>query len=191
MVIKNKKIIYEIDNILLLILLITIIKKEVFIFFYYYFISYFFVIIHEYSHIIVAKIFKIKYNKVFFKIGGMCANIKKNNISNAKYIIIYLAGPLINLILYFIFKNNYYISKINFILFIINLIPIKPLDGYNILIQILNNKLVKIINISSIVILIIVNIYNILHNNNYNLIIILIYVLSLNLSNIVTSAKSK
>ena len=184
---KNNK--YKIDNSLIIILIITILNKNIFIFFYYYFISYFFVIIHEYSHVLVSKIFNIKVNKIYFKIGGMCASIENNNNNIYKYIIIYLAGPLVNLILYLIFLKYEYVSKINIILCVINLIPIKPLDGYNILSKIISKDKIQKINFISIVIFTMLNFYFVLHKKYYGFCIFIIYIISLNCINKIESDK--
>ena len=50
------------------------------------------------------------------------------------------------------FKENKFIYEINMGLALINLFPIFPLDGYNILLTIINNK--KILNIISVLFLV-------------------------------------
>ena len=191
MKIKIKNLTIRIDFLLIILLIITIISKKCFIFFYYYFISYFFIIIHEFSHIAIAKLFKLQVNELNFKIGGMCANINtltKNKIVN---IIIFISGPISNLIIFLIFKNNLYIKNINELLFLINLIPIYPLDGYKILNEICskekNKKIQNIIN----AIVIILNIYLILHKKIYIGLIVFIYIFSLKIQNKEASAKNK
>ena len=189
--IKLKNININIDILLILILILTIINKNVFIFYYYYFISYFFIMIHEFSHVIIAKLFKIKTNEINFKLGGMCANIEnlsKNKIIN---IIIFSSGPISNLLIYLIFNNNLYIRNINSILFFVNLIPIYPLDGYKILTQMFKEKTIKKIKmlINSIVIIVIT--YIILHKKMHTLFVIFIYILNLKIQNKEVTNKNK
>lgn len=60
--------------------------------------------------------------------------------SSLKRIITYLSGPLCNLVIAFIFyiaNTNIELIKINFILGVLNLLPILPLDGGRILKEIL------------------------------------------------------
>ena len=65
----------------------------------------------------------------------------------------YIAGPISNFILAFVFYKIKIVFEINIFLGILNLIPIFPLDGYNILKSILklwinnDNLILKVINI--------------------------------------------
>lgn len=99
--------------------------------------------IHEIFHLIACLILKVKIDKFIvlpFGFSLKVYNIEK--ITSIKQIIIYIAGPLsffINLIWIKIFYNyelinyvNYnYLSSINFVMFVVNLLPIVPLDGFN------------------------------------------------------------
>lgn len=188
---KNKVQI-EVDNSLIIILVLTILFKEIFIFFYFYFISYLFIIIHEFSHILVARIFNIKTNKIYFKLGGMCANIIGYNNKNIVNIIILLAGPISNILFALIFINNNYICNINLIFAVLNLVPIKPLDGYNILSKVINNKhIIRVVYLLSIVTLFFLNIFYITKSNNYIFTIILMYILNIYIQNVITIRKNK
>ena len=75
---------------------------------------------------------------------------KKEIINN---ILMYIAGPISNFILAFVFYKIKIVFEINIFLGILNLIPIFPLDGYNILKSILklwinnDNLILKVINI--------------------------------------------
>ena len=68
-------------------------------------------------------------------------------------ILMYIAGPISNFILAFVFYKIKIVFEINIFLGILNLIPIFPLDGYNILKSILklwinnDNLILKVINI--------------------------------------------
>ena len=131
MKIKIFGVVLEIKYSFLVLIIISFLSSIFRNYMYYYFACYLFIIFHELSHIFVASIFKCKLKKVEISICGMSANIELTK-SKLKNIIIFLAGPLSNAILFIIFINNQFISKINIILAIINLIPIFPLDGYRI-----------------------------------------------------------
>ena len=103
-----------------------------------YFVCYLFIAFHELSHIIFASFFGYKIIRVKLSIAGVCVSFKENNnITLFKKIIIYIAGPLSNICLAIIFYNVRFVCEINIFLAILNLMPIYPLDGYNILKSIL------------------------------------------------------
>ena len=107
------------------------------------------ILIHEISHIIVAKIFKIKLKNLRISIFGASLEIEKTKKNrNIKKILTYISGPISNLIVAILVKyiNINESEKINIIytnlsLCIFNLLPIIPLDGGNILREILKIKL--------------------------------------------------
>lgn len=111
----------------------------------YFFIS---ILIHEIAHILVAKIFKMKLKNLRVSIFGASLEIERT-IKNKKIkrILMYLAGPLSNLIVAVLIKyinineeEKIKILYTNLSLCIFNLLPIIPLDGGNILREILKNK---------------------------------------------------
>ena len=101
--------------------------------------------IHEIFHLIACLALKVKIDKFIvlpFGFSLKAYNIEK--ITSIKQIIIYIAGPLsffLNIIWIEIFYRyelinfvNYnYLSSINFVMFVVNLLPIVPLDGFNVL----------------------------------------------------------
>lgn len=89
------------------------------------------IFLHELGHILVASIFKIKINRIVLTGMGLFMDAETNDLSFIRGIIFYLSGLIINLILLFFLKEN--LKKINLFILIINLIPIYPTDGYNIL----------------------------------------------------------
>lgn len=112
----------------------------------YFFIS---ILIHEIAHIIAAKIFKMKLKNLRVSILGAALEIERT-IKNKKIkrIVMYLAGPLSNLIVAVLIKyinineeEKIKIIYTNLSLCIFNLLPIIPLDGGNILREILKIKL--------------------------------------------------
>ena len=182
----------EIESLFFIILLITIFSSNFRIYILNYFICYLFILFHELSHMFVASILGKEIDNFKFSISGVNISFKRNDIfdfSNNKIIkniIIYIAGPLSNILLSIIFKNNILVYQVNMFLAIINLLPIFPLDGYNILLNVfkLFNNIEKdkcyliteyIGNIFFFVLLII-SLYQILYFKNPSIIIFLIYV---------------
>ena len=105
--------------------------------------------LHELAHIIIAKFFKINLKNLRVSIFGASLEIeKKSNNKQIKKILMYLAGPIVNLAFAFIvYKEGIFRSNkmemvyTNLSLFLFNLLPIIPLDGGNILKEILKIKL--------------------------------------------------
>lgn len=105
-------------------------------------ICYMFIIFHEASHMLIGTIlgksidtFKISLFGVSVSFCKKHYEVKKNIKKEEfiKEIFIYIAGPLSNFILAIIFKNIRLVFDINIFLGFLNLIPVYPLDGYNIL----------------------------------------------------------
>lgn len=85
------------------------------------------VLIHEIAHIVVALIINVDVTELWLMPIGVCA-VYKENISIVKENIISIAGPIMSLILA-IFSKDKFISSVNLVIMILNLIPIYPLDG--------------------------------------------------------------
>ena len=106
--------------------------------------------IHELSHCFVAKLFKIKVNKIEVYPFGLSMNLDSlNKVHPLKSILVLIAGPLSYFISYFIanlmlkynvLSYNSYISalEINSLILMFNLLPIWPLDGSKIIFYILS-----------------------------------------------------
>ncbi|MDF2866015.1 MAG: spoIVFB [Clostridia bacterium] len=198
MILKTKFCRVEIEIIFIFLIFTSIISNTAFKFLYYFFACYLFILFHELMHIFVGNILNKKLIKIKLSISGVCATFEKDKYIKSKYvyiknIIIYLSGPFSNLILAYIFKNNIMIREINIFLALLNLLPIFPLDGYNIILNILNiffpgKKIDKSIdNICNIflVILVIISIYQIKEYYSFSLLIFSLYVfvLKINKSN--------
>lgn len=117
-----------------------------------------FAFLHELSHLIVGLILGFK-PKIFEIMPlGFCINMKpktgdykqkilKSTIVDLKYILITLAGPMLNLFFVILFSKIFFVSEqmlksndeifflkqmivySNLLLFIFNMLPIYPLDG--------------------------------------------------------------
>ena len=131
---KIDKFLLEIENLFIIILISFLISDKIKLFLTSYFVCYLFIFFHELSHVFFASIFGEKVKKIKISIAGMCVTFNNNDDLNIiKRIIIYIAGPLSNMILAIIFYNIRFVFEINIFLAILNLMPIYPLDGYNIL----------------------------------------------------------
>ena len=118
------------------------------------------ILFHEIFHVLMGLILKVKTNSIeLYCLGGFC-DINLNNINPVKKLVISLSGILFNVIVIILIKldiiNTFYkdiILNYNLLLIIFNLIPIYPLDGFNILESILEliykEKYKKSINYSS------------------------------------------
>lgn len=97
------------------------------------------IILHELTHMLIAFFIKAKVTSITIGAMGMgidVAFLGKQNFSNK--ILFYMFGPLTNFILAYTFKDSIIeISSINFALGIFNLIPILPLDGGKIVLELL------------------------------------------------------
>lgn len=98
-----------------------------------YIMCYLFIIFHELAHIVIASIFKVNTNKIEIRTLGLCAKLDDYERKGLKWVCIFLAGPIANILLAIMFRNNIMIMSINIAMAVINLVPIYPLDGYNIL----------------------------------------------------------
>lgn len=156
-----------------------------------YFLFFLFIFLHEMAHIVVGKLFKMQISDVSLGIFGFSAQIycygRENVIAK---IFTYLAGPIFNLILAFIFcltKANIELIQINFILGVLNLVPILPLDGGRVLKEIIKvfygNKKASIfmIEFTKITLIIISLIYSIaiLKLKNISILCLIFYLWSL------------
>ena len=107
--------------------------------------------LHELAHIVIAKRNGCKFNEFQVHIYGTSAQFMDiEELSKKEKVEIYLAGPIVNLTIIFIFvligltTNNINVTKIvsiNFSLLIFNLLPAYPLDGSRILEIILSDKI--------------------------------------------------
>jgi len=100
--------------------------------------------VHEIAHLIFSLINKVKVKELnIFPLGAIIKFEYPLGIDPIKEIIISLAGPIVNMILfivsYILFINFTHINlldlfvEINFMLFIVNILPILPLDGGRVL----------------------------------------------------------
>lgn len=102
------------------------------------------ILIHEFSHYIFLRLFKVDVKNLELSIIGGILEINDKNISLSKRLIINFAGVISNLIIILLIKISG-VSSLNYLLFynlfiiIFNLIPIIPLDGFRILNDLLSS----------------------------------------------------
>lgn len=195
MVFKTKFCYIEIEIIFIFIILTSIMSNTFFKFLYYFFACYLFILFHELMHIFVGNILNKKLIKIKFSISGVCASFEKEKYQNSKKeyyrnLFIYIAGPLSNLLLAYIFKDNNMIREINVFLAILNLIPIFPLDGYNILLNMLKIiynekyilKFVRIIANIFMIIILFISLYQIKEYFKFSIIVFCLYLFILRIN---------
>jgi stage IV sporulation protein FB len=129
-------------------------------------------LIHELGHLVAMRLFNYNNLKIFFiPLIGAYASGTKTTISQKQSLLISLAGPLpgiliaIGLYYYGKYYHNNFVYQVSYYMFIINLfnlLPIKPLDGGNIIsiLFVKSNKAVRLVfMISSVAAMIIVSLY--------------------------------
>lgn len=188
---KIKKIKLEIEELFLILIIMCTISKVIRMFFSNYLVCLLFISFHELSHLLLASMFGRIPNRVRIRVSGLMLEYDKCNIRQLQWLLIYLIGPISNMILAYIFRNIKMVYEVNIALCIINLLPIEPLDGYNILKNTLNiifklrtkQKILKNIETFSKIIIFTLSIYILFKYNNSSMLILLMYLLLINLKN--------
>lgn len=147
MKLKTPLFIIEIEWLFLIVFFIFLFSNKVKEILFSFFVCYLFIVFHEFSHMFIASMLGKEIEKFKITLAGVCIEFKKkkyelvkNKISREdayKNILIYISGPISNLILASIFKNIEMIYQVNLFFAFVNLLPIFPLDGYNILVNLL------------------------------------------------------
>lgn len=185
MKLKIKEFNIYIEETILIVSFLSVIFKGIREYFENYFICFLFIAFHEFTHMFVASIFGVKTTRLNIRISGLSINLNKRNIQGLKWLAIYLAGPVSNIILALLFKDIPMVYTINLALAIINLIPIYPLDGYNIFEILLNmlhkkqenvEKIQKLTEIMVMILLGIIGIYQFVILRNLSMILMVFYI---------------
>ncbi len=148
-----------------------------------FFVFYGFVCLHELAHIVTAIALKIPVKEIVFLPFGVNAKFEFHK-KKKKEIIVALAGPLFSVLCAF-FCQEYSVQ--NFFIFLLNSIPIYPLDGG----RILKNSMcllwgnVKGISVyqcflrAFVILFLIVNIIGIVYLKQYRLLFVSFYILEI------------
>lgn len=152
---------------------------------------------HEVGHLVSAVLLGKKIHVIRILPIGLNIDIELGTDSRWKHFLIYLSGPVANILLFTIFSvlNSYYYTGssnmrffvlVNIYLAIFNLLPVTPLDGGRILNEILTGwvglflaaKYIKKISIIICVVLILIGIVQSFSNPyNFSLIFISVFIL--------------
>ena len=89
------------------------------------------ILLHEAGHLLVMALFGIAIERITVLPIGIDIKRRHKCISYEKDIILALAGIAVNLSVFFIFKKYGFFAYTNLLYALINLIPIKGLDGGN------------------------------------------------------------
>lgn len=107
------------------------------------FFTYIAVFVHEFGHLLALKLLKIKDFELILVLSSIKIEIKRI-LSKKEIAIIAFLGPFVNLIFSaLVFLDNYYFKYLgasNIILFVFNILPLKGLDGGDILLYVFNLK---------------------------------------------------
>ena len=105
--------------------------------------TFIFILLHELGHLVTGITIGLKVKKINIHISGLSVEFENyGKQRNANKIVVDIAGPLINiiaLVIAIIIKQEE-ISYINLLLAIVNLLPIYPLDGGQILRTLLRKR---------------------------------------------------
>lgn len=184
--IKVKEFNIYIDEIIVIVGILSIIFKEISNYFENYFICFLFITFHELAHMFVASIFGVKTINLSIRISGLNISLSEKNRNGLRWLMIYLAGPISNVILSLIFREIPMVYSINLALAIINMFPIYPLDGHHIFGILLNYlnisqksiiKVQKMVQIMVIVLLGIIGIYQFVILRNLSIILMVFYII--------------
>ncbi len=191
MKLKLKDFYIEIEFLFLVVIFISIFSLKVRDSLKYFYLCYLFMIFHEFSHIFIGDLLGKEVEKINFCMSGVNAKfmdekyLTSNKINYINNILIYLAGPISNTILAIIFKNIKVVFEMNIFLGIINLLPVYPLDGYNILKCLIKNNKKSNINLNTIsvtfeIILVILSVLEIIFLKSFSLSLFTAYLYVIN-----------
>lgn len=124
--------------------------------------------IHELSHFIVLLICKGRPDSLTFAFYGLALRYS-SCLSRFREFLVILAGPIVNLILYLILRDD-----TNLILFAINILPVYPLDGGRLL-RLYSYRVSNGISKLFLILIIILSVFLIVKYQSFSLLLIAVY----------------
>ncbi|MGN1421380.1 MAG: site-2 protease family protein [Eubacterium sp.] len=124
--------------------------------------------LHELGHLIILAVCKGKAERITFSYYGFALKYE-DNLPRYKETLVILSGPIVNLIFYLILKDD-----INLILFVLNMLPVYPLDGGRIF-KLYFHRASRTVSIFILVFIYVFAIYLIAFNNSFSLLLIALY----------------
>ena len=116
MKLKFSKVNIEFEIVFIIVFLVFIFSNTIRKILFSFYMCYLFIIFHELAHLTITLLFGKEIENFKFSLSGVCIELKKKRfdlkgnkrlkIENIEEIILYLAGPISNIILAYIFNNN-------------------------------------------------------------------------------------
>ncbi len=126
--------------------------------------------LHELGHFVTLMLCRGKPKSLTFSFYGFGLKYC-DNIPRLRELLIIISGPLVNFILWLIIRDD-----INLLLFILNVLPIYPLDGGRV-IRLFSYKLSTILSAVFIIIISFLSVWLILFYNSFSLLFISVYLI--------------
>lgn len=125
---------------------------------------------HELGHLVALAIFKGKPDSLRLSYYGLALKYSTQLLKWQETIVL-LSGPIVNLILYLVFKDN-----INLLLFTLNMLPIYPID-FGRVIRLYSYTLSKMLSIIFTALLLALSLYLLIVYRSFSLIFIVCYLI--------------
>lgn len=124
--------------------------------------------LHELGHLTMLLICGGRPKGLTFSYYGFALRYE-DNLPRFREAVVIISGPLVNLLLYFVFKND-----VNLILFLLNILPVYPLDGGRIL-KLYFHTVSRSISIGILICIYILSVYLIINSGSFSLLLIALY----------------
>lgn len=124
--------------------------------------------LHELSHLSMLIMFRGRPDSLTFSFYGLALRYR-STLSRFKEFAVISAGPIMNLILYLILRDD-----INLILFALNILPVYPLDGGRLL-MLFSFRISNAVSRFFLIVIIFLSIYMIIEYKSFSLMLISIY----------------
>lgn len=126
--------------------------------------------LHELGHFAALMICGGRADSLTFSFYGLALKYS-TVLSTGKETLVLIAGPLVNLVLYLVLRDD-----INLLLFVINMMPIYPIDLGRI-IRLYNYKISKILGVITLIILVALSLFLLIFYKSFSLIFIVCYLI--------------